>query len=196
MSGEVIGAGGAGPTVGERLDLLNKMINTLDQVTLKVNENTSALKTQEVALQEFQRFWLAQEQNIRTAINALQAGTETADESLQQRKIEFERLRREMETSVNSFNISVKAVSDRVDTIKDVIDTLKNAVKDVPSMESIRNVMADETSPLVTKSDFSQASEKIASLDGKLSVLLVLVVSSVALPLLRWLETVISAPPK
>jgi chromosome segregation ATPase len=192
MATEGVGSSGTAPTVGARVELLDKMINTLDQVSAKVNENSTALQAQEAALKSFQDFWSTHERNIRLAINELQAGAASANESLAQRKDDFERLRREMETSVNSFNISVKGVSDRVDTIKEIIESLKSAVKEVPSIENIRQAMVDQTSPLATKQDFSQANEKIASLDGKMTVLLALMVTSVALPLLRWIETVVN----
>jgi chromosome segregation ATPase len=192
MTIEGAGSSGTAPTVGARLELLDKMINTLDQVSTKVNENSSALQAQEAALRSFQDFWSTHERNIRVAINELQTGAASANESLAQRKDDFERLRREMETSVNSFNISVKGVSDRVDNIKEIIESLKSAVKEVPSIENIRQAMVDQTSPLVTKQDLSQANEKIASLDGKMTVLLALMVTSVALPLLRWIETVVN----
>ena len=192
MTIEGAGSSGTAPTVGARLELLDKMINTLDQVSTKVNENSSALQAQEAALRSFQDFRSTHERNIRVAINELQTGAASANESLAQRKDDFERLRREMETSVNSFNISVKGVSDRVDNIKEIIESLKSAVKEVPSIENIRQAMVDQTSPLVTKQDLSQANEKIASLDGKMTVLLALMVTSVALPLLRWIETVVN----
>lgn len=195
MANQGVGSSGTAPSVGARVELLDKMINTLDQVTLKVNENSTALQNQEAALRSFQDFWSAHERNIRHAINELQAGAVSANESLAQRKDDFERLRREMETSVNSFNISVKGVSDRVDNIKEIIESLKSAVKQVPSIENIRQAMVDQTSPLATKQDFSQANEKIASLDGKMTVLLALMVTSVALPLLRWIETVVNTVP-
>lgn len=193
MANEAAGGTGAVPAIGNRVELLDKMINALEEVTSKVNQNSLGLQAQQAALSSFQDFWATHESSISLAIQELQTGALSANESLEQRKNEFERLRRDMETSVNSFNISVKGLSDRVDGIKEVIESLKSAAKDVPTIESIRQAMVDQTSPLATKADLTDANVKIASIDGKLTVLLALMITSIALPLLRWIEAAANA---
>ena len=56
MANDRVGSSGTAPTIGARVELLDKMINTLDQVTLKVEAMATPNRSEHMTAADLERW--------------------------------------------------------------------------------------------------------------------------------------------